>query len=99
MSDPTRDWSPTTRMAYQTTRRIILANLGEDTPIQTITRTQCREMIEIMRWQPRNASKLFPKLNPMEIAERAKTEGGRTSSTPPTSTPTSTSSAACSTGR
>ena len=75
MRDPTRDWSPTTRMAYQTTRRIILAILGEDTPIQTITRTQCREMIEIMRWQPRNASKLFPKLNPMEIAQRAKAEG------------------------
>jgi integrase len=75
MSDPTRDWSPTTRMAYQTTRRIILAILGEDAPIRSITRTQCREMIEVMRWQPRNASKLFPKLSPMEIAERAKAEG------------------------
>jgi integrase len=75
MSDPTRDWSPTTRMAYQTTRRIILAILGEDTPIRSLTRAQCREMIEIMRWQPRNASKLFPKLSPVEIAERAKAEG------------------------
>jgi integrase len=74
MSDPTRDWSPTTRMAYQTTRRIILAILGEDTPIRSVTRPQCREMIEVMRWQPRNASKLFPKLSPMEIAERAKVE-------------------------
>jgi integrase len=75
MRDPTRDWSPTTQMAYQTTRRIILAILGEDTPIRSITRTQCREMIEVMRWQPRNASKRFPKLTPMEIAERAKAEG------------------------
>ncbi|SPU42435.1 Site-specific recombinase XerD [Brevundimonas diminuta] len=74
MNDPTRDWSPTTRMAYQTTKRIVMAILGKDTPIRSITRTQCREMIEVLRWQPRNASKLFPKLGPVEIAERAKAE-------------------------
>ena len=74
MNDPTRDWSPTTRMAYQTTRRVVLAILGTDTPLRLITRTQCREMIEVLRWQPRNASKLFPKLGPIEIAERAKAE-------------------------
>jgi len=74
MNDPTRGWSPTTRMAYQTTKRIVMAILGKDTPIRSITRTQCREMIEVLRWQPRNASKLFPKLGPVEIAERAKAE-------------------------
>ncbi len=74
MSDPTRDWSPTTRMAYQTTRRVVLAILGEHTPIRSITRAQCREMIEVLRWQPRNASKLFPGLSPVEIAARAKAE-------------------------
>ena len=31
-------------------------------------------MIEVLRWQPRNASKLFPGLNPVEIAARAKAE-------------------------
>ncbi|WP_370458461.1 DUF6538 domain-containing protein [Brevundimonas sp. 'scallop'] len=75
MNDPTRDWSPTTRMAYQTTKRTVLSILGKDTPVRSITRSQCREMIEVLRWQPRNASKLFPKLDPIEIAERAKTEG------------------------
>jgi len=75
MDDPTRDWSPTTRMAYQTTKRIVLAILGKDTPVRSITRSQCRDMIEVLRWQPRNASKLFPKLSPVEIAERAKAEG------------------------
>lgn len=74
MNDPTRAWSPTTRMAYQTTKRIVMAILGKDIPIRSITRTQCREMIEVLRWQPRNASKLFPKLDPIEIAERAKAE-------------------------
>ena len=75
MDDPTRDWSPTTRMAYQTTKRIVLAILGKDTPVRSITRSQCRDMIEVLRWQPRNASKLFPNLSPVEIAERAKAEG------------------------
>ncbi|WP_333612148.1 site-specific integrase [Brevundimonas bullata] len=75
MDDPTRDWSPTTRMAYQTTKRLVVAILGADTPVRSISRSQCREMIEVLRWQPRNASKLFPKLTPIEIAERAKVEG------------------------
>ncbi|EKY29642.1 hypothetical protein HMPREF0185_01117, partial [Brevundimonas diminuta 470-4] len=75
MDDPTRDWSPTTRMAYQTTKRLVVAILGADTPVRSITRSQCREMIEVLRWQPRNASKLFPKLSPVEIAARAKAEG------------------------
>ncbi|WP_278069920.1 hypothetical protein [Brevundimonas sanguinis] len=75
MDDPTRDWSPTTRMAYQTTKRLVVAILGADTPVRSISRSQCREMIEVLRWQPRNASKLFPKLSPVEIAERAKAEG------------------------
>jgi integrase len=77
MGDPTRDWSPTTRVAYQTTRRVVLAILGEHTPARSITRAQCRDMIEVLRWQPRNASKLYPGLTPMEIAEKAKA-GGRT---------------------
>ncbi len=74
MDDPTRDWSPTTRMAYQTTKRLVVAILGADTPVRSITRSQCRDMIEVLRWQPRNASKLFPKLSPVEIAEKAKAE-------------------------
>jgi len=58
MSDPTRDWSPTTRTAYETTRRMVLAILGAETPIRSITRAQCREMIDVLRWLPRNSSKL-----------------------------------------
>ena len=75
MADPTRNWSPTTRMAYQTTMRVVLAVLGRETPARAVTRAMCRDMIEVLRWQPRNASKLFPNCTPMEIAKRAKTEG------------------------
>jgi len=75
MNDPTRDWSPTTRTAYVTTRKLVMAILGETTPIQSITRSQCRDMIEVLRWRPRNASKLFPNLTPFEIAARSRAEG------------------------
>ena len=75
MADPTRNWSPTTRMAYGTTMRVVLAILGRETPARAVTRAMCRDMIEVLRWQPRNASKLFPKHTPMEIAARAKAEG------------------------
>ncbi|MFS0710800.1 DUF6538 domain-containing protein [Brevundimonas sp. 2P06AA] len=58
MDDPTRDWSPTTRMAYQTTKRLVVAILGADTPARSIAR-RCRDMIEALRRPPRNTSKLL----------------------------------------
>jgi integrase len=72
MSDPTRDWSPRTRLAYETTRRLALAIFGENTPIQRINRARCRKFIEALRWMPRNASKRFPDQTPLELAEAAK---------------------------
>jgi integrase len=77
MGDPTRDWSPRTRIAYQTTRTLALAILGADTPIRSITRAHCRDLIEVLRSLPRNASKLYPKLSPREVAARAEAEGRR----------------------
>jgi integrase len=75
MTDPTRDWSPRTRLAYETTRTLGLAILGADTPIRSITRAHCRDLIEVLRSLPRNSSKLYPKLSPREIAARAEVEG------------------------
>ena len=75
MADPTKDWSPRTRFAYETTRRVVLAVLGEDTPVRSITRAQCRELIQTLRWQPRNARKLYPGLGPAEIAALARASG------------------------
>lgn len=49
MDNSTRDWSPTTRTAYQTTKRLVVALLGADTPGRSITRSQCRNMIEVLR--------------------------------------------------
>ena len=75
MADPTREWSPRTRFAYETTRRIALAVLGADTPVRSITRAHCRNLFDTLRWLPRNASKLHPHLGPIEIAADAKARG------------------------
>jgi len=75
MSDPTRDWSPRTRLAYQTTRTLALAIFGAKTPIRSITRGHCRDFIQVLRWLPRNSSKLYPKRTPREVAAIAEAEG------------------------
>ena len=75
MSDPTHDWSPTTRTAYVTTRRVVLSVLGESTPIRAITRADCRGLVEVLRALPRHASKVYPGLTPREAAARARAEG------------------------
>jgi len=75
MADPTRDWSPRTRFAYETTRRVVMAVLGEDTPVKSITRAHCRDLIEAIRCLPRNASKRYPRLSPVEAAARAREVG------------------------
>lgn len=72
MSDPTRDWSPRTRLSYETTRKLVLAIMGENTPVRSISRAHCRTLIETLRWLPRNALTRYPRLNPVEIAARAK---------------------------
>lgn len=40
--------------------------------MRTITRAHCRALIDVLRWLPRNASKLYPGLEPGEIAAIAK---------------------------
>ncbi|MBX3452878.1 MAG: site-specific integrase, partial [Planctomycetaceae bacterium] len=75
MSDPTHDWSPTTRTAYVTTRRVVLSVLGESTPIRSISRADCRGLVDVLRALPRHASKVYPGVPPREAAGRARAEG------------------------
>lgn len=74
MSDPARDWSPKTRIAYVTAKRIALSVFGQDTPVRSISRADGRRLVEVLRWLPRNASKLYPGVAPNEIARRAQAE-------------------------
>lgn len=75
LTDPTQAWSARTREAYETSRRLAVAVIGKDVPMHTLSRAQCRDYIDVLRFLPRNSGKRFPKLSPRQAAERARTRG------------------------
>ena len=75
IDDPTRAWSANTREAYETSRKLAIAVIGEETPVASVSRTHCRDLLDVLRFLPANAGKLFPKLSPREAAERARLRG------------------------
>ena len=75
IDDPTRAWTANTREAYETSRKLAIAVIGETVPIASISRTHCRNFLDVLRFLPANAGKLFPKLSPREAAERARLRG------------------------
>jgi integrase len=75
IDDPTRAWSANTREAYETSRKLAIAVIGEGTPVASVSRSHCRDLLDVLRFLPANAGKLFPKLSPREAAERAKLRG------------------------
>lgn len=76
VDDPTHAWTPSTRQAYETTRSLAVSVIGSTTPVRSIARLQVRELVEVLRFLPRNASKLFPKLSPRNAANRARSVAG-----------------------
>jgi integrase len=76
INDPTRRWSSNTRGAYETSRRLAVAVLGEDLPLTSISRAHCRDLLDVLRFLPVNAAKVFPKLSLREAADRARLRGG-----------------------
>jgi len=75
IDDPTRAWTANTREAYETSRRLAIAVIGEAVPVASISRAHCRDMLDVLRFLPANAGKLFPKLSPREAADRARLRG------------------------
>jgi hypothetical protein len=64
IDDPTRAWTANTREAYETSRKLAVALIGETLPVASISRAQCRDMLDVLRFLPANAGKIFPKLSP-----------------------------------
>ncbi len=75
MSDPTHHWAIRTRETYDTARRFVLSTIESETPIRSVTRAHVRDLIEILRFLPRNSTKRFPRLAPKDASERQKQEG------------------------
>jgi integrase len=75
IDDPTRAWTANTRETYETSRKLAVAVIGATTPIASISRAHCRDMLDVLRFLPANSGKLFPALSPREAADRARLRG------------------------
>jgi len=72
IDDPTRSWSPSTREAYETCRKLVISVMGEETRMSMIARSHCRDFLEVLRFLPHSATKRFPRLSPREASKRAR---------------------------
>ena len=72
MDDPTHTWSVRTREAYETSRKLVVAVIGAETPLENLSRAHCRDYLDVVRFMPRNAAKRFPKLTPREASDQAR---------------------------
>jgi integrase len=72
IKDPTKRRSARTMLAHDTTRRVVQDVLGALTPISDISREQCRDLLETLRWLPVNHSKKYGKLSVRDAAALAK---------------------------
>ena len=61
IDDPTRAWTANTREAYETSRKLAIAVIGEAVPVASISRAHCRDMLDVLRFLPANSGKLFLK--------------------------------------
>ena len=74
LADPTKRRSARTMLAHKTTQRVVEDVLGAETPIANITRDQCRDLLETLRWLPVNMGKKFGDIRVREAAKAAKAD-------------------------
>ena len=74
LQDPTKRRSERTMLAHYTTRRVVEDVLGTDKSIAAITREDCRDLLETLRWLPVNLAKKFGDIRVREAARTAKTD-------------------------
>jgi hypothetical protein len=75
LADPTKKRSKRTMLAHHTTRKIVEEVIGKDVPIADITRKNCREFLDILRWLPVNFSKTYGDASVRNVVELAKKDG------------------------
>ena len=72
LADPTKKRSKRTMLAHHTTRKVVEDVIGKDVPIADITRENCRELLDILRWLPVNFSKIYGDSPVRKVVELAK---------------------------
>ena len=78
LADPGSSRTRKTAMAYETVRNLTVAILGKDRVVATITRQDCRKVLETLQLLPSNYEKRWPDTSPEEPIHL-----GRTHSVPP----------------
>jgi len=74
LNDPTRTLSDRTKLAHHTTRRVVEDVLGSERPIANITREDCRDLLETLRWMPVNLAKKFSDMRVRDAARAAQSD-------------------------
>ena len=74
LQDPTKRRSERTMLAHHTTRRVVEDVLGPDKLLVRITREDCRDLFETLRWLPVNLTKKFGDIRVREAARAAKAD-------------------------
>ena len=75
MADPAISRSPKTLIAYQSIYARVLGLMDENTPIDQISREDCRTLLNAVRLLPAHAVKLYGNIPLAKMVERAKVEG------------------------
>ena len=76
LDDPNHAWTGSTQQTYETTRALVVTALGADKPVSELSRFDACELVEMLRFLPRNSVKLFPRFTLREAAELARADGG-----------------------
>ena len=75
IDDPAADRSAKTLLAYSSIFNRLVELVGENAPIKAVTREVCRDVLDMLRCTPPNATKRYGKISARAVVARAKAEG------------------------
>ena len=75
LDDPTSTRTAKSTTIYRTTYATIMAIIGPETPIVSINRETCRDILGVLQHLPSNSRKKWPNSGPRDIAEMARKQG------------------------
>jgi integrase len=75
LNDATISRSPKSQIVYRTTFATICAILGSETPVRSISREACRQVLSVLQALPANSRKRWPGMSPVDVAAEAHRRG------------------------
>jgi hypothetical protein len=75
LGDPTSARTAKSTTIYRTTYATIMAIVGPETPMTSINRDSCRDILGVLQYLPSNSRKRWPDVGPREVSEMARAKG------------------------